>query len=630
MSKITQQNSPRGFYSNGIWNSIIWGQDGKPYRERLEILVIDNKDRVYVDKLTNDERGRIYRLPGGSSEETLSLVEAVIKEAEEEARLKVTRVMDVNVSHTSIYTDENRPKWHKYLKDDYDFEYAGVINKVFVGMYDGEHKGHIEEHDRDAKMAKNGKFYPINKIRKMLSVYHQDALALYTPRMEAKSVYDLLEPGDTVFNLDQWIREDEDIIYVLGISGSGKSTLGRRLSQSKKTVYVDMDAMETYLIDEIKKYTVEELNAMDIKDYYKLLLDEAILYAKGSKKPVVIEGIQLLYIDIEYLKKYTSSFVLKSSKYFKSSWNAIKRDKRKVSHMPNVFLDNKEFKTMLEEKRKILTTGADVEFQRDSKSNLIESSGISLLEDDAPVLILESWLNPQETTLKLGPKSKKIMSKLTKSLSEGFIGVAITSFFLRNNAYREEAFSDSFAAMFGYGQDVHTALRKFDDYFHKRYGAGSRNTTYSRWQIYRELFHQLSDPHPERVARIRSTVKYLNTELKVNRENLTPEMIKMIEQDIEALTLIEKQDVEKGGVGNVALRQAIMEVTGGAIDIREILIKERYERVHKKMSSYDSLSESAMLKYDYPDPENTKPLIDKNSMAHIEWMDQERKENEEV
>lgn len=175
-NKITEESHPKGFYSDDLWQSITW-IDGKPYRERLEILVYNTEDgTVYFEKLENDSRGRKARLPGGSSEEHLTKIAAVIKEAEEEARIKVTEVEDSQKLYIIEYTDKNRPGWHQILKEQCDFVYQGVVNRIFVGRYDGEFNGHIEDHDTDEQMTARGMFYPLNEVGKFFTKKHVEAL----------------------------------------------------------------------------------------------------------------------------------------------------------------------------------------------------------------------------------------------------------------------------------------------------------------------------------------------------------------------------------------------------------------------------------------------------------------------
>lgn len=53
MSVITEKNSPKGFYFDGVWNPIIW-IEGLPYRNRIECLILQG-DKVY---LSIDERSK--------------------------------------------------------------------------------------------------------------------------------------------------------------------------------------------------------------------------------------------------------------------------------------------------------------------------------------------------------------------------------------------------------------------------------------------------------------------------------------------------------------------------------------------------------------------------------------------
>lgn len=231
-----------------------------------------------------------------------------------------------------------------------------------------------------------------------------------------------------------------------------------------------------------------------------------------------------------------------------------------------------------------------------------------------------------------GLKERKSFKELVKVLADKHILGATSRFFLKNNEYREEKISDAFAAMFGYGQHVHTALRKFDEYFTRKYGGGNRNTSYNRFQAISEMFKQMSDPHPERVARIRSSINYIENELKKDSVMLPKEAREILENDLKVLKLIENEDIQKGGVGNVALRQAIMKVTGGAVDIREILIKDKYAKIDKKMGKYETLTESAVADawYDAAEDYSGRAMLSESAIKEIVQLVEESYQNYDV
>jgi len=189
---------------------------------------------------------------------------------------------------------------------------------------------------------------------------------------------------------------------------------------------------------------------------------------------------------------------------------------------------------------------------------------------------------------------KKFASKIAKLTDFSILVIYYSITFLMGtikqlDTYREEKFADGFAAMFGYSMYVHEALRKYDEYFFKNYGAGQRNKEYDRATTYAHMIKQLFDPHPENVARMRSTADYIKTELKINGSTYSKETVALLERDLSYLENIIEKDTHDGGAGNVRLREAMLKFTGGLLDIRELFIKNKWEKIDKQLKNYDEL-----------------------------------------
>jgi ribosomal protein S18 acetylase RimI-like enzyme len=134
-------------------------------RGRSELLVIkDNK--IYLKK--DSKKG--YSIPGGGWEENEDHNLAAIRETNEEAKIKVK-----NVNYVCSYAAYFPPKdWVKERISEENWWYGEYI-ELYIGEYDGEFKGKIEDIDKSDYMA-SGKFYDIKSVYKDLIPQHQKAI----------------------------------------------------------------------------------------------------------------------------------------------------------------------------------------------------------------------------------------------------------------------------------------------------------------------------------------------------------------------------------------------------------------------------------------------------------------------
>ena len=94
----------------------------------------------------------------------------------------------------------------------------------------------------------------------------------------------------------------------------------------------------------------------------------------------------------------------------------------------------------------------------------------------------------------------------------------------------DENISDNFAAMYGFGNDLNTALKKMDEYYG---GIKSQEVLtdipvvghlYNLYMIAFELVLYSFDEHPTNIARYNNNIKYIKYEL--NKENIDPKFKK--------------------------------------------------------------------------------------------------------
>ena len=171
-TKFDPVKNKDGVYSkSGVWNDILWIRN-KPYRERAEVLILNDNNEVFLEIRGND-----YRLPGGSIERRLKRTgkKQVYEEAKEEARIIIKDTIDSGI----IYKIDKPPaKW----EIDEGLSYEGKITSIYIAKYDKRYKGFIHKIDRDDKMVKNGKFYPLSKLT---NKYHIKAIKKVFPDLAA-------------------------------------------------------------------------------------------------------------------------------------------------------------------------------------------------------------------------------------------------------------------------------------------------------------------------------------------------------------------------------------------------------------------------------------------------------------
>ena len=112
--------------------------------------------------------------------------------------------------------------------------------------------------------------------------------------------------------------------------------------------------------------------------------------------------------------------------------------------------------------------------------------------------------------------------------------------------YTNEKFADSFAVMYGYGPELHSFLRKIEEYYIKMYNIKqTRNTVIIAFKVFKALLIDsilytlnIMDPHPNDLARIKVSIEYLKRELA--KESLDPKVkIQLLQQVEEMQKLID-------------------------------------------------------------------------------------------
>lgn len=192
----------------------------------------------------------------------------------------------------------------------------------------------------------------------------------------------------------------------------------------------------------------------------------------------------------------------------------------------------------------------------------------------APIQRIFKLFTPKQNSINIDGKIFKQM--MLNSILSSFAG------------YGSERFSDSFAASYGYGVQLNSALAKLDRFYKQdtMYGTIVNNIPvvnclYSYALIFNDIIVSISSVHPDNGNRLKSTINKLKRDL--NDPSISKELKKAIEKDLDALEelyddYLEVKDIPEFKTGVLtAYRKMNDKFFGGKFNIHEILNKE-YER----------------------------------------------------
>lgn len=157
---------------DGIENAVM-DINGKQYRVRSEVLILDNSNRVYVVNCNKmNQYDRMYKIPGGSITSDNSIINTAINESKEECRFLIKDVMYTNIKYINEY--KYIPEWHKRILWPIGLKYSGSITFVCVARLCGHYDGYIKINDMEEEMLK-GVFTNYSGLTKL----HREAINRY-------------------------------------------------------------------------------------------------------------------------------------------------------------------------------------------------------------------------------------------------------------------------------------------------------------------------------------------------------------------------------------------------------------------------------------------------------------------
>lgn len=172
----TSDVNPRVIKNYGVYDSkniynacVLIDTFNKPLRGRSEILIVKG-DKVFLSFKSDST----YKVPGGSWNENENHMMAAIREAKEEVRINTKNVV---YSGLRVECCDKPCKWVKQNIDE-DKWWYGYYSEIYVGEFDSNYKGKINEEDKD-DMVYSGRFYPIKAVYNKLTKEHKLALDEY-------------------------------------------------------------------------------------------------------------------------------------------------------------------------------------------------------------------------------------------------------------------------------------------------------------------------------------------------------------------------------------------------------------------------------------------------------------------
>lgn len=137
-----------GIYADdGSYNACIMlkGFD-KPFRGRSSMIIVRSNHNNYEVLARWNESSNEYDFPGGGWNKDEDPKQTAIREAQEEVKINVTNVK--YGTHRYSYSNDAQQWVKDHVKEPY--WWYGYYTEEFIGTYDSQFKGKIDEGDKDS------------------------------------------------------------------------------------------------------------------------------------------------------------------------------------------------------------------------------------------------------------------------------------------------------------------------------------------------------------------------------------------------------------------------------------------------------------------------------------------------
>lgn len=299
----------------------------KPCRGRSSMLILKKQLDGWYIYLAKEDR---FSAPGGGWNENETPMEAAIREAKEEVRINVT---DVQFSGTLIEYHEEVQDWVKQHVPDPTMWWYGYYSRIYVGMYQSQYTGKIDDIDKDNKIN-TSEWYKVSDIignPKMPREY-SNAILWYIFKHEKN----MNESSETKLNPPKDTSKTDDINAIIdSLSTEDKA----KLDMPKKYQFDDSKTVK-----EIVKYKDNIPVAYFAIDYYSKDKSGNVSFAvnpnyrnQGFGSVVTKEGTAWIKSNLKYFTAVywaTKSKNVESQKLAeKNGWKVVRDDSEWKTYM---------------------------------------------------------------------------------------------------------------------------------------------------------------------------------------------------------------------------------------------------------------------------------------------------------
>ena len=170
--------------TDGVYNCCIKVKGyERSMRARSSMIILRKFGNIWKAFLRKNLEENDYNAPGGGWNENESPKDAAIREAREEVRMNVTRVKHMG---SMIEYHTYCQQWVIDHVPNEEDRWYGYFSEIFVGLYDSEYKGDIEDIDKDS-MIYQAKWYKVDDLlskKSILNNNYKEAIANYLARLE--------------------------------------------------------------------------------------------------------------------------------------------------------------------------------------------------------------------------------------------------------------------------------------------------------------------------------------------------------------------------------------------------------------------------------------------------------------
>ena len=230
--------------------------EGKKLRVRGELIVFDNQGRIFVAKRMHSRQDMTYAFPGGGIEPNESIIDAAIRETEEEA-LIVPKNVKYSGYHYRVLFDVPKGK---------DMQYEGVLAYVCIGEYDKKYSKYVRKQDRD-DIAERGKWIYPEEID--LAPVHKMAIEEYKKSSMQESCEGIYDEDETRYLIENKTKTIEEFYKCLCDNFQYGIVYDKDTACPKPSGRINFDKYRTLSVDEMLEYRIGVCwDYVELESYY--------------------------------------------------------------------------------------------------------------------------------------------------------------------------------------------------------------------------------------------------------------------------------------------------------------------------------------------------------------------------